>query len=232
MSYILLVSYSLSESCIQILGNLVNELESVEVLAALWGHRVVNADSQVLSHVASLDGLDDDTLACLAPVLQSLVVVELGTVEQTTSPGEHRGDRVGGGLTAFLVHTVVSCDCAVGSLSLNRAIGALKHRGHETERTVTLGNNIGLDITVVVLAGPDESTVGLDCIGDHIIDKTVLVPETGCLELRLVISFVDFLEDILEAAVVPLQDSVLRGQVAWVVSAKSVLHTSVGEAID
>jgi len=57
------------------------------------------------------------------------------------------------------MHTVMSGHGAVSSLGLDRAIGALEDRGHETKGTISLSNDIGLDITVVVLASPDEATV-------------------------------------------------------------------------
>ena len=177
-----LTRYSFSKSGVKVLSDLVDELEGVEVLAALWRHGVVDADCQVLGHVASCDRLDDHTLGSLAPVLECSVIVELGTVEETTGPCEHGGNRVGGGLTTLLVDTVMSGDSAVSGLSLDGTIRALEDGGHETEGTVALSDDIGLDVTIVVLAGPDEATVGLDSVGDHIIDETVLVPETSGLE--------------------------------------------------
>jgi hypothetical protein len=93
-------------------------------------------------------------------------------------------------------------DGSVRSLSLNGAIGSLKHRGHETKRTVALRDDIGLHIAIVVLAGPNEATVGLDGVSDHVINETVLIPEIRSLELGPVVLLVDLLEDILEATVV------------------------------
>jgi len=78
----------------------------------------VDADGQVLGHVTSLNGLNDDALHGLAEVLEGSAIVKLGTVEKTTSPGEHGGDRVGGGLTTLLMDAVMSGDSAVSGLSL------------------------------------------------------------------------------------------------------------------
>jgi hypothetical protein len=44
-----------------------------------------------------------------------------------------------------------------------------------------------LDITIVVLTGPDKSSIGFDHIGDHIINKSVLVPNAEFFELGLVL---------------------------------------------
>ena len=126
----------------------------------------------------------------------------------------------------------MSGDGTVGSLGLNGAVGGLEDGGHETEGAVSLGNDVGLDITIVVLASPDEATAGFDHVGDHVVDKTVLVPETSSLELCLVGGLVDLLEDVLEATIVLLEDGVLGGQVARVVAGEGVLHARVGEAVD
>ena len=91
-------------------------------------------------------------------------------------------------------------------------------------------DNIRLNITVVVLASPNESAVGLDSIGDHIVDEAVLVPKTSLVESLLVILVKDLLENILKATVILLHDGVLGAHVAGVVSLESILETSVGES--
>ncbi len=229
---VLYLTLSLSEGGVESLCNLVDEFEGVEVLVAGWRVSVVHANGQVLGHEAGLDCRDNCGFHGLAEVLELSVRVEFGSVEKTTGPGEHGCNRVGGCLTTLLVDTVMSGDGAVGSFGLNRAVGGLKDRGHETEGAVALSDNIGLDITVVVLASPDVAAARLDGVGNHIIDETVLVPKTSSLKLGLVFGIVDFLEDILEATIVLLQDSVFGCEVAGVVSGKSVLHAGVGEAVD
>ena len=79
-----------------------------------------------------------------------------------------------------------------------------------------------MNITVVVLAGPNEATARFDDIRNHIINKAMLIPETLCLKLFSVISVVDFLEDILEATIVFLENCVLGCHVAGVVLAESI----------
>jgi hypothetical protein len=54
---------------------------------------------------------------------------------------------------------VVACNSSVGGFRLDGlAIRADKNRCHQAKRSITLSNNIRLDITIVVLAGPDEAT--------------------------------------------------------------------------
>merc|ERR550539_546232 len=192
----------------------------------------MDTNSEILGHVTGGDGLDNHALHSLAEVFKLCMFVKLCTMEKSTGPGEHGGNRVSGGLATLLVDAIMSGDCSVSGLGLNRAIGSLEHRGHETKGAVTLSDDIGLDITVVVLAGPDEAAAGLDGVGDHVIDETMLIPKISSLELSSVVLIVDLLEDILEATVVSFKNSVLGRHVTRIISGESILHASVGEAID
>jgi len=61
--------------------------------------------------------------------------------------------------------------------------------------------------------GDDHAAFGFDHLCDHVVDEAVLVPYLLVLELLLILSVVDLLEDVFEFAVVFLQDGVLRGHV-------------------
>jgi hypothetical protein len=50
----------------------------------------------------------------------------------------------------------------------------------------TLSERIGLDVTIVVLASPDESSFVLESKGNHIINESVLIPDVLLFELLLV----------------------------------------------
>ena len=79
---------------------------------------------------------------------------------------------------------VMSCDCSVGRLSLHGlAVRGDEHAGHETQGAVALGHDVRLDVAVVVLARPHEAAVGLERLGDHVVNQTVLVPDAGLLVL-------------------------------------------------
>ena len=95
-----------------------------------------------------------------------------------------------------------------------------------------MSNEVGLNITIVVFAGPDVASLSLDDLGDHIVDKSVLVPEFLGFEFLLIGGFVDVLEDILEPAVVSLEDGVFGGHVQGVVPLKGVFEAGVGEGFD
>jgi len=131
------------------------------------------------------------------------------------------------------VLAVVTGDGAVGGLGLEGlAGGSDQGGGHKAEGTEALGNDIGLDITVVVLQSHDETTLGLDHLSDHVVDETVLVPDALGIEVLLVILVEDLLEDILEAAVVALQDGVLGAHVEGKTLHECHLERGVGEAGD
>lgn len=79
-------------------------------------------------------------------------------MSETTSPCEDGSNGVGAGSTSLFPNAVMTGDSAVSGLSLHNTILIDADRGHKTERAETLSNNIGLDITVVVLAGPDHAS--------------------------------------------------------------------------
>lgn len=68
--------------------NLVHEDFCAEIVSALLNLVAVDADSEVLGHVASLDGVNDGGLKGLGELVQKLVVVQLCSVAETSSPGE------------------------------------------------------------------------------------------------------------------------------------------------
>jgi len=130
------------------------------------------------------------------------------------------------------VSSVVTSDSTVSSFSFQSTIGGKEDGGHQTERSVTLSNAIGLDITVVVLASPDESTFRLEHVGNHIIDQSVFVPDAVGFEFSLVGFVVDLSKDVLESSVVLLEDSVLGRQVERVLSVEGILERSMSEFSD
>uniref|UniRef100_A0A182IRC3 Uncharacterized protein n=1 Tax=Anopheles atroparvus TaxID=41427 RepID=A0A182IRC3_ANOAO len=185
------------------------------------------------TQVAGLDRVDAHLFEGFGEPLQLGVVVQLGPVQQSARPGEDRRDRVGGRFLALLVLTVVPRDGTVGGFRLHRAtVRAYQHRRHQSERAESLRHRVRLHVTVVVLAGPHEATLGLHAVGDHIVDQPVLVPDAGRIELLLVVLFVDLLEEVLEATVVLLQDRVLGAEVERELSIQCDLERRVGKVPD
>lgn len=84
----------------------------------------------------------------------------------------------------------------------------------------------------LTLHGNDVATLALDHLGDHVVNQTVLIPDLLRLELLLVLLVVDLLEDVLEAAIVLLQDSVLGAHVERQTLEEGQLEGSVSKSTD
>lgn len=106
---------SLSQLLAQVLGNLVNELERLQVVGALDVVHALDADCQVLGHEAFLDCADAYALQSFRKSGQVQVVVELGTVKEAACPGEDRSNRVRRGFLSLLVLAIMAGDRSVSS---------------------------------------------------------------------------------------------------------------------
>lgn len=93
-------------------------------------------ESQILSHMARFDSLDDSLFKAFAEMSQFFVVIKSSSVSQTSSPSIDTGNRVGGGFTALLVNSVMSSDCTVSSFSFKSSAGAHQDTGHKSERAI------------------------------------------------------------------------------------------------
>lgn len=218
------------ELFLQVVGEFVHKIERFQVIGPGDVVHAFDAYSEILGHEAGLDGIYTDLFQCLGEVLQTRITVELGAMHQSSRPREDGGDRIGGRLLAQLILTVVSGDGAVGGFGLHRAaVRAHEHRGHETERAVALCHRVGLHVAVVILARPHEATVRFHRVCHHVVDQPVLVPHVARLELRLVLLVIDLLEDVLETAVVLLQDRVLGRQVERKAARQRILERAVRE---
>jgi len=164
---------------------------------------------------------------------QVWVVIQFGPVSEAAGPSINTSDGVGGGLLALLVLSVVPGYSAVSGLGLDSlTVGANQNGGHETQGAVALSNGVGLHVTVVVLAGPYEFTRGFEALGDHVVDQPVLIPDASGIEILFVLFLVDVFKDILEAAVIPLQDGVLGGHVERPFLLQGLDKTGMSEVCD
>ena len=149
---------------------------------------LIAADQQreVLGHLSALDRLDADPLERLGELGDLGRLVHPTAGGERAGPGEDRGDRIGRGRLALLVLAVVAGDGAVGGLGLDGlAVGGHQDAGHQPERAEALGDGVGLDVAVVVLAGPDVAALPLQRRRDHVVDQAVLVGEARRLEVGL-----------------------------------------------
>ena len=82
----------------------------------------VDADSEVLGHVACLNSVNNGGLKSVRELAQELVVVQLCSVAETSSPGEDRSDGVSGSGLALLPLSVVTGHGTMSGLSLNDVV--------------------------------------------------------------------------------------------------------------
>src|SRR3546814_2562669 len=71
---------------------------------------------------------------------------------------------------------------------------------------------IRLDVAVIILAGPDELARPFQRRCDHVVDEAVFIDDVRLLELVGEFGVEHLLEQVLEAAVIGLQDRVLRSE--------------------
>ena len=184
-------------------------------------------DREVLRHLAGLDGLDADLLERVGELHDVGRAVELAAVLEALRPREDRRDRVRRRRLALLVLAVVARHRAVRGLGLDGlAVGRHQHGRHQAERAEALRDRVGLDVAVVVLAGPDEAAVPLERGRDHVVDQAVLVDDALRLELAGELLVEDLLEQVLEPTVVLLEDRVLRRQVDRPAAVEAVVASS------
>lgn len=154
-----------------------------------------------------INGLDTSLFDALGKSYKFLVAVEFTTVFKTSSPcenptsGQHlhfkeifgaiRSDRVSRSFFALLVFPVVSCDRPMRSFRLNGlAIRCDQYRRHQAKRSVALGDDIALDVSVVIFAGPDEPPTGFKGLSNHVVDKTVFIPNLLLFEFGFVVPII------------------------------------------
>ena len=87
-------------------------------------------------------------------------------------------------------------------------------------------------VGALTLEGHDETTLALDHLGDHVVNETVLVPDALGVKFFLVALLENLLEEVLEAAIVLLEDGVLGAHVQRQVLHQGHLEAGVGKATD
>ena len=103
---------------------------------------------------------------------------------------------------------------------------------HQPERAETLRHGIRLHVAIVVLAGPHITSGPFQRRRHHVVDQPVLVGETAALELLAELGLIHFGEDVLEAAVIGLEDGVLGGEINGIVAHQPVIQAGAREIPD
>src|SRR3546814_8916482 len=107
-------------------------------------------------------------------------------------------------------------------------VGTHQHRRHQAKRAKALRDRIRLDVAVIILGGPDELARPFQRRCDHVVDEAVFIDDVRLLELVGEFGVEHLLEQVLEAAVIGLQDRVLGGKIdrPAAIEARSEEHTS------
>ena len=78
-------------------------------------------------------------------------------------------------------------DGSVGSLTLDGlTIRSDELAGHHSETSEALSQDVRLDVAVVVLTGPDETSGRFDRLSDHVVNQAVLIVDSGSFELGFI----------------------------------------------
>ena len=174
---------------------------------------MIGADEkgEILCHETRFNCLNAYAFERCRKARQFLIVIKFRAMCETLSPSEDRGDRIGRGFLALLVFAIVARNGSVGRFCLNRlTIRCHEDRGHKAERAKALCDNVRLHVAIIVFARPHITARPFNRGRDHVVDQTMLISNTERLELALELGVKDFLEDVFEAAIIGLQDCVLR----------------------
>ena len=158
--------------------------------------------------------------------------VEFAALAQGPAPREDRRDGIGRGRQALEVLVVMPLHRAVRGFVLVVAMGADEHARHHREAAKGARDHVAHHVTVVVLAGPDETALGLHDARDGVVDEGVEVLDAGLLETRAVLGIEDVGEDVLEAVVVDLRDRVLGRKPQVLADFERVLEAAARKALD
>ena len=152
---------------------------------------------------------------------------------QTSCPREDGRDRVGRGRLALLMLTVMPGHRSMSGFGFDGpAVRGHQYRGHQPQRPEALCHGVGLNIAVVVLAGPDVPAFPLQRGRHHVVDEAVLVRDARLLEIFHKLGREDLRKQILEPSVVRLEDGVLRGHVDGVIAGQAVPERRAREVPD
>jgi len=211
------------------LCNFINEFESIQIISSVNLHGALYEDGQIFGHVSLFYSFNDGSLESISEINEWLIVIKFTSCIETSSPCKHWSNWVGWGFLSLLMESVMSGDCTMSSFGFNGTAWASQDWGHKTKRAISLGNNIGLNITIIILACPYESTFWFDSISNHIINKSMLIPESKGIELSFIIFLENLFEDILESTIVFLHNCILGTQIKWELLFNSLFEASVSE---
>ena len=122
-------------------------------------------------------------------------------------------------------------DSSMSGLGFHHAVSIDTNRGHKAEGSEALCDNIRLHITIVVFAGPNETSTTFDNLRHNIINKTMLIPQTRSLHLIVVLFTIDALESVDKKSIILLENGVLARHLEREVTIESVAEASASKGL-
>src|SRR5699024_8506962 len=151
---------------------------------------------KILGHLSVLNGGDNRFLQLIRERRQLFVAVQLAPLSQGSRPGEDRSHGIGGRLFALQMAVIMSLHSAMRGLILVISVGRNKYGSHHGKRTESRGYHIAHHISVIILAGPDETALGFHYAGNNVVDEAVEISKSGFVKLLLELLFIDPLENL------------------------------------
>ena len=94
-----------------------------------------------------------------------------------------------------------------------------------------MSDDVRLDVTIVVFAGPHETTTAFDNLRHNIINETMLIPQTLSLHLIEVLFTIDALESVDKKSIILLKNGVLARHLEREVTVESVAEASASKGL-
>ena len=125
---------------------------------------------------------------------------------------KERRHGVRGGFLPLEPFVIVARHRAVRRLILVSAVRGDEYARHQAQAAERRGHHVAHHVAVIVFARPDEAALGAHHARHGVVDQRVEILDAGFLKLFLIVSVINFLENILEAVIVDLRNGVLRGK--------------------
>ena len=93
-------------------------------------------------------------------------------------------------------------------------------------------HSIGLDVAIIVFAGPNIAAFPLERRSNHIVDEAMLIVQASGFKIGLEFLVVDALENIFELAIIGFEDGVLGGEIHRIVHAEAIVKGGPGEILN
>lgn len=92
-----------------------------------------------------------------------------------------------------------------------------------------MSNTVTLNISIIIFASPYKSSFRFNHISNHIVYKSMLIPDLFLLELFLILLIIYFLKNIFEFSIIFFKNCIFCCQIKWILSLKSKLKATMSK---